>query len=52
MVAKRLKQLRKLAKVLANSGYRNAFRRAGVAAAIEHELLLKTLNFATIVDIV
>jgi FkbM family methyltransferase len=49
--ARRLKQLRKLAKVLANSGYRTSFRRAGVAAAIEHEPLLKTLNFSTIVDI-
>jgi FkbM family methyltransferase len=43
--------LRKLAKVLANSGYRSSLRRAGVAAAVEHEALLKTLNFATIVDI-
>jgi len=49
--ARRLKQLRKLAQVLANSGYRTSFRRAGVAAAVEHEPLLKTLNFATIVDI-
>jgi FkbM family methyltransferase len=49
--ARRLKQFRKLAKVLANSGYRTSFRRAGVAAAIEHESLLKTLDFSTIVDI-
>ena len=51
MVVKRLNQLRKLAKVLANSGYRTSLRRAGVAAAIEHESLLKTLDFATVVDI-
>jgi FkbM family methyltransferase len=51
VIARRLKQLRKLAKVLANSGYRTSFRRAGVAAAIEHEPLLKTLYFATIIDI-
>jgi FkbM family methyltransferase len=51
MLAKRLHQLRKLAKVLTNSGYRTSLRRAGVAAAIEHEALLKTLDFATVVDI-
>ena len=51
MIAKRLKQLRKLIKVLANSGYRSSFGRAGVAAATEHEQLLKTLDFATVVDI-
>jgi FkbM family methyltransferase len=51
VVAKRLHQLRKLAKVLANSGYRTSFQRAGVAAAIEHEALLKTLDFTTVVDI-
>ncbi len=51
MFAKRFHQLRKLARVLANSGYRTAFRRAGVAAAIEHEPLLKILDFATVVDI-
>jgi FkbM family methyltransferase len=37
--------------VLGNVGYRKALRRAGVAAAIEHEVLLKTLEFATVVDI-
>jgi FkbM family methyltransferase len=51
VIAKRLHQLRKLAKVLANARYRQSFRRAGVAAAIEHEALLKTLDFATVVDI-
>ncbi len=51
MVVRRLNQLRKLAKVLANSGYRASLRRAGVAAATEHEPLLKTLSFATVVDI-
>ncbi len=51
MFARRLKQFQKLAKVLANPGYRASFRRAGVAAAVEHERLLKTLNFATVVDI-
>jgi FkbM family methyltransferase len=51
VIAKRLHQLRKLAKVLANAGYRESLRRAGVAAAIEHEALLKTLDFTTVVDI-
>jgi FkbM family methyltransferase len=51
VVARRFLQIRKLAKVLANSGYRSSLRRAGVAAAIEHEALLKTLDFATVVDI-
>jgi FkbM family methyltransferase len=51
VIAKRLHQLRKLAKVLANAGYRQSFRRAGVAAAIEHEALLKTFDFTTVVDI-
>lgn len=51
MVVRRLKQLQKLIKVLANSGYRTSFRRAGVAAATEHESLLKTLRFSTVVDI-
>lgn len=51
MIAKRLNQMRKLAKVLCNSRYRTALRRAGVAAATEHESLLKTLQFKTVVDI-
>jgi FkbM family methyltransferase len=51
MIAKRLRQFRKLIKVLASSDYRAAFRRAGVAAAIEHEPLLKSLDFRTIIDI-
>jgi FkbM family methyltransferase len=51
VLVKRLHQIRKLAKVLANSDYRSSLRRAGVAAAIEHEALLKTLDFATVVDI-
>jgi FkbM family methyltransferase len=37
--------------VLASADYRKALQRAGVAAAIEHEALLKTLDFATVVDI-
>jgi FkbM family methyltransferase len=48
---KRLHQLVKLVKVLAYSGYRAALRRSGVAAAVEHEKLLKTFKFATVVDI-
>jgi FkbM family methyltransferase len=51
MIAKRLRQFRKLSKVLASSDYRAAFRRAGVAAAIEHEPLLRSLDFRTVVDI-
>jgi len=51
VIAKRLRQLRKLAHVLAYSDYRKSLRRSGVAAAIEHEALLKTLKFATVVDI-
>lgn len=51
MIAKRYKQLRKLAKVLANPVYRDSFFRAGVAAGVEHEPLLKSLRFATVVDI-
>lgn len=38
-------------KVLAHSDYRAAFRRSGVAAAIEHEPLLKSLDVATVIDI-
>jgi FkbM family methyltransferase len=51
MFGKQVRQLRKLAKVLATPSYRNAFRRAGVAAAIEHEPLLRSLKFASVVDI-
>jgi FkbM family methyltransferase len=51
MIARRLKQLRKLVKVLGNSSYRTALRRAGVAAGTEHEALLKTLDVSTVVDI-
>ena len=51
VLVKRLNQFRKLAKVLADPAYRSSLRRAGVAAAIEHEALLKTLDFATVVDI-
>jgi FkbM family methyltransferase len=42
---------RKLLKVLRHSNYRAALRVAGVAPAIEHERLLKTLRCATVVDI-
>lgn len=51
MIAKRFRQLRKLCKVLGHANYRAALRRSGVAAAIEHEPLLRTLQFKTIVDI-
>jgi FkbM family methyltransferase len=51
MIARRLKQMQKLAKVLANSSYRAALRSAGVAAGIEHEAMLRTLDFTTVVDI-
>lgn len=51
MIAKRLRQFRKLFKVLGHGDYRAALRRSGVAAAIEHEPLLRTLRFETIVDI-
>ncbi len=51
MIAKRLRQLRKLFQVLGHADYRTALRRSGVAAAIEHEPLLRTLRFETIVDI-
>lgn len=51
MIAKRLRQLRKLFKVLGHADYRAALRRSGVAAAIEHEPLLRTMRFETIVDI-
>ena len=51
MFANRLRQLRKLVKVLAHGDYRAAFCRGRVAAAIEHEPLLKSLRFETIVDI-
>ncbi|MCC7476807.1 MAG: FkbM family methyltransferase [Pirellulales bacterium] len=51
MLLKRFNQFRKLLKVLGNSTYRSAFRRAGVAAATEHEALLRHFNFATVVDV-
>jgi FkbM family methyltransferase len=51
MLAKRFKQIRKLVRVLATPSYRSAFRRAGVAAAVEHEPLLNNLKFASVVDI-
>ena len=37
--------------MLASSDYRKSLRRAGVAAAIEHEPVLKSMQFNTIVDI-
>jgi FkbM family methyltransferase len=51
MITRRLRQLRKLAKVLASGDYLKAFARGGVAAAIEHEPLLKSLRFQTVIDI-
>src|SRR4051812_37944725 len=51
MIAKRLRQFRKLVKVLGSADYRASLRRGGVAAAIEHEPLLKSLRFDTVVDI-
>ncbi len=51
MIASRLRQLRKLANVLACGDYRAALRQGGVAAATEHEPLLRTLRFATVIDI-
>jgi FkbM family methyltransferase len=51
VIRRRIQQFQKLIKVLGHSGYSRALRRAGVAAAVEHEALLKTLNFATVVDI-
>jgi FkbM family methyltransferase len=42
---------RKLLKVLCTRGYRDAFVKARVAAAIEHERLLSQLDCATVVDI-
>jgi FkbM family methyltransferase len=50
-VARLSKKLRKLMKVLACGEYRSALRKAGVAAAIEHERLLKSLNCNTVIDI-
>jgi len=51
LVAKLSRQARKLLKVLTHSDYRAAFRRGRVAAAVEHESLLKSLDVATVVDI-
>jgi FkbM family methyltransferase len=50
-ISKLTRQVRKLMKVLAHRDYRRAFRRERVAAAIEHEPLLKSLAVATVVDI-
>ena len=44
-------RLRKLATVFTNGDYRAAFFRARVAPSIEHVALLKSSQFATIVDI-
>jgi FkbM family methyltransferase len=51
MPAKVVRQFRKLLQVLPRRDYRYALWRGRVAAAVEHEPLLKTLQFATIVDI-
>jgi FkbM family methyltransferase len=51
MFAPLLKKTRKLAKLLAHGDYRAALKAGRVAAAIEHERLLKTLKCATVVDI-
>ena len=50
-VTKFSKRLVKLAKVLAYGDYRAALRKSGVAAAIEHERILKVLACRTVVDI-
>jgi FkbM family methyltransferase len=44
-------RFRKLAAIFVNSDYRAAFFRARVAPSIEHIALLKSLDFATVVDI-
>ncbi len=51
MFAQLWNKARKLAKVLAHGDYRAALRAGRVAAAIEHERILKTLDCATVVDI-
>jgi len=50
-IAKTTRRFRKLVSVLAQDDYRRAFRRGRVAAAVEHERLLKTFDFRTVVDI-
>jgi FkbM family methyltransferase len=50
-IAKLSRQVRKLLGVLTRPDYRSALRRERVAAAIEHEPLLKSLSVATVVDI-
>jgi FkbM family methyltransferase len=51
MLPRRTKKLVKLVRLLAHGDYRAALRKGRVAAAIEHERLLKTMDFATVVDI-
>src|SRR3990172_2393008 len=51
MLSHHFKRLSKLVKVLAHRDYRAALRKGRVAAACEHERLLKTLGCATVVDI-
>ncbi len=50
-ITKLSKKFVKLAKVLAHGDYRTALRKSGVAAAIEHERILKALACSTVVDI-
>lgn len=50
-VKKLVARARKLLKVLSHGDYRIALLRGRVAAAIEHERLLKTFRFQTVVDI-
>jgi FkbM family methyltransferase len=51
MIAKLIRQGRKLVKVLVHSDYRRALWKGRVAAGMEHERLLRSLNCATVVDI-
>lgn len=51
MPAKFVRQFRKLLRVLPKRDYRDALVRGHVAAAVEHEPLLKTLHFNSVVDI-
>jgi FkbM family methyltransferase len=44
-------RMRKLAAIFVHRDYRTAFFRAGVAPSIEHVPLLKSLDFATVIDI-
>lgn len=51
MIKKFVNKARKLAKVLVHSDYRSAFLKSRVAAAVEHEGFLRSLDCRTVVDI-